>query len=101
MIMGKKTKRQQPRPKRKRYTSTASKELRTQRELFKVIGKKMMAFLKDKEGLTNIIQEHISCISNYWEAWGCTLLTIFLIWRNISWQELRGNNWNWTKRLRL
>ena len=67
--MGKKTKRQQPRPKRKRYTSTASKELRTQRELFKTIGKKMMAFLKDKEGLSNIIQEHISCIEGYFRRY--------------------------------
>ena len=67
--MGKKTKRQQPRPQRKRYTSTASKELRTQRELLKVIGKKMMAFLKDKEGLTNIIQEHISCIEGYFRRY--------------------------------
>lgn len=67
--MGKKTKRQQPRPKRKKYTATASKGLRTQKELFKAIGKKMMAFLKDKEGLGNIIQEHIGCIEGYFRRY--------------------------------
>ena len=67
--MGKKTKRQQPRPKRKKYPATASKGLRTQKELFKAIGKKMMAFLKDKEGLGNIIQEHIGCIEGYFRRY--------------------------------
>lgn len=67
--MGKKTKRQQPRPKRKKYTATTSKGLRTQRELFKAIGKKMLSFLKDKEKLNNIIQEHISCIEGYFRRY--------------------------------
>ena len=72
--MGKKTKRQQPRLKRKKNTATASIELSSQKELFKAIGRKMLALLKDKEGLNNIIQKHISCIEGYFRHYDTTQL---------------------------
>lgn len=72
--MGKKTKRQQPRLKRKKKTATASIELSSQKELFKAIGRKMLALLKDKEGLNNIIQKHISCIEGYFRHYDTTQL---------------------------
>jgi len=63
--MGKKTKRQQPRPKRKKYMANSSKGQHAQKELIKAIGRKMHALLKDKENLNNTIQKHISRIEGY------------------------------------
>ena len=60
--MGKKTKRQQPRPKRKKSKSVPSKGVPTPRDMYKGLGKELKRMLSDKENVNNIIQEHIGQI---------------------------------------
>ena len=60
--MGKKTKRQQPRPKRKKSKSVPSKGVPTLRDMYKGLGKELQRVLRDKENVNNVIQEHIGQI---------------------------------------
>ena len=57
--MGKNTKRQQPRPKRKKSKSVPSKGVPTLRDMYKGLGKELKRMLSDKENVNIIIQDHI------------------------------------------
>ena len=60
--MGKKTKRQQPRPKKKKNRYVPKESISSQREMFKAIGKGLQDVLADKEKLNESIQGHINHI---------------------------------------
>lgn len=62
--MGFKTKRQQPRPKKKKRKSSPKESISSRKGLLKAIGKEMQALLADKKKLNDSIHEHISHIES-------------------------------------
>lgn len=60
--MGKKTKRQQPRPKKKRVQRVSEKDASYMKNMYRSYAKRMQTLLKDKESLNVIIQEYIRYI---------------------------------------
>ena len=66
--MGKKKKRQQPRPKKKRMNVTKAGEIR-QKAMFRFLGKRMQEMLRDKDNLNDIIHGHIAEIENYFRRY--------------------------------
>ena len=62
--MGFKTKRQQPRPKKKKNKSAPKENMSSRKGLLKAIGKGMQVLLADKEKLNDSIHEHINHIES-------------------------------------
>lgn len=67
--MGKKKKRQQPRPKNKKRINNPKKVEPSQGQMFRSLGKKMQLLLEDKETLNRTIREHIAQIETYFKRY--------------------------------
>ena len=67
--MGKKTKRQQPRPKKKKHSTVQMKSMPSLKRAYKLLGAKMLEMLKNKDKLNESIQDHISCIESFFRRY--------------------------------